>query len=93
MAHRGWTVQVKGKVVILVAFYVGAAVRYFSLGSTMASNPQVMSVFLGPFNEPQIYLRTAGRQKVDFFSRAGLECLFFFGNWLLILFWVLKKAN
>lgn len=44
--------QVKGKVVILVAFYVGAAVRYFSLGSTMASNPQVMSVFLGPFNEP-----------------------------------------
>lgn len=54
MAHRDWTLQVKGKGAILVAFDVGAAVRYFSCGSTMASNLQVMSIFPGPFNEPQI---------------------------------------
>ena len=88
MAHRGWTLPVKGKGVILVAFYVGAVVRYFSCGSTMASNPQVMSVFLDSFNEPQIYLCIVGRQKVVFFSRAGMECMCFFGNWLLVLFWV-----
>lgn len=54
-----------------MAFYVGAAVRYVSCGSTMASNPQVMCIFRGPFNEPQIYLCIVGRQKVDFFQGLG----------------------
>lgn len=70
-----------------MAFHVGAAVSYFSCGSTMAGDPQVTSAFVGPFNEPQIYLCIVGRQKGDFFQRLGWSACVFFGNWLLVLFW------